>query len=339
MEVLPHFYLHNYFESLSDTTKVIFQHNHYNTQKKIDLHEIRQVMFDQHVSDVIHPDWIEENDNEHYDIKLKYHVSDTQKSLIENCKTSVNRKILTYNNYIDEDLDSKNNVDYYLNKHGFRCKEFSDKESIAFIGCSHTFGTGVTQKEIWPELVSEHFNKQCVNLGITAVGIDYFNLYMNLFFKSEVKNCKAIVVMLPPSIRSSFFYKWKAPGDIIPSTGIGQIEWLDDTKSLSTADIDKSPVLDRSYRNSYLEVLQSMLINAENCFNRDVYAVNTIKNIADELNIPFLVYSSYDFINFRIEQDEVNILDFARDCVHAGKETHRFLSKKIIKDLEQNFDK
>ena len=193
--------------------------------------------------------------------------------------------------------------------------------------------------EIWPELVSEHFNKQCVNLGTTAVGIDYFNLYMNLFFKSEVKNCKAIVVMLPPSIRSSFFYKWKTHGDVVPSTGIGQIEWLDDTKALSTADVDKGPVLDRSYRNSYLEVLQSMLINAENCFNRDVYSVNTIKNIANELNIPFLVYSSYDLVNFRIEQDEINILDFGRDCVHAGKESHKYMSEKIIKDLEQNFDK
>ena len=336
MDVLPHFNLHNYFDTLSDINKVIFNHNRSISSSNLDLHKIRQVMFDQHVSDVIHPSWLVKNDRPNFDICTTEHVSDTNLALANNLKSSLNKKILAFGDYIDEDLDSNNNVKYYINKHGFRCEDFSDTDCIAYIGCSHTFGTGVTQDDIWPELVSKYFNKRTVNLGIGAVGIDYFNIYMNLFFASEVKNCKAIVVMLPPSIRSSFFYHWLDESETF-GTGIGQLEWLDDVRTLSTNDIGTSAPMTRHYDRSYKEVLQQTLMNAENCLDRDMTALNTIENVANKLNIPCYVYSSYNFMQERLNINKP--LDFARDCSHAGKHTHRKMSEIIINDISETIDK
>lgn len=330
------FYKYNYFDNLSDFYKTVFKHNQQKSEKKLDLHQLRQIMYDQHVTEAIHPDWIISNDRQNYSICTKHHVSDNSDVLEQNKKISLHRKIMSYNNYIDEDLDSKDNVRYYLNSHGFRCEEFTDTECIAYIGCSHTFGTGVTQDEIWPELVSKHFNKRTVNLGITAVGIDYFNLYMNLYFATEVKNCKAIVIMLPPSIRSSFFYNWDKDPDTI-KTSIGQIEWMEGMRDYTSEDTDTAPVIEKDYANTFKEVLQNKLINVENCFNRDLSSLNTIENIASKLNIPCFVYSSYNYMELRFDIDEP--LDFARDCRHAGRHTNKQMSNIIIKDLKNIFDK
>jgi len=331
MSITDLFYKYNYFDKLSDYQKIIFDHVS-NSTNTLDLHKVRMTMYQQHFTDVIYPEWLIDNDRTNFTTCTKEHITDTKHSLKELCKTSLNRKILIHNEYIDEDFDSNDNVRYYINSHGFRCEEFTDTECIAYIGCSHTFGTGVTQDEIWPELVSKGLNMRSANLGIPAVGLDYFNLYMNLFFKSEIQNCKAIVVMLPPSIRSSFFYNWQEGNGAIYGTGIGQLEWMDGLQHYSTEDLGNATRMSRHFEDSHKEVLEHKLMNIENCFDRDLVSINNIQKVADDLNIPCLIYSSYNFTNERIELNTP--LDFARDCTHAGSKSHASMAQKIIKDLE-----
>lgn len=331
------FYKYNYYDTLSDLDKVVYSHAEAsNDVSKLDLHKIRMAMYEQHFTNVICPEWLIENQRPNYTTCTNQHVTDNSDTLKEVCKTSLNRKILIHNNYIDEDFDSKDNVRYYLNSHGFRCEEFSDTECIAYIGCSHTFGTAMDHDEIWPELVSKEMNMRSANLGIPAVGIDYFNLYMNLFFKSEIRNCKAIVVMLPPSIRSSFFYNWqsgKLRHDSIQGTGIGQLEWMDGLKHYSTEDLDNAPKMSREIEHCHKDVLQHTLLNIENCFDRDLSSINTIQKIANDLNIPCLIYSSYYFTKERLRLNMP--MDFGRDCAHAGRKSHASMAKQIIDDLKK----
>ena len=331
------FYKYDYYDKLSDNQKIVFNHSEQsNASNKLDLHKIRIAMYDQHFSDVICTEWLVKNSRSNYSTCTKEHVTDNSDTLKEVCKTSLNRKILLHNNYIDEDFDSKDNVRYYLNSYGFRCEEFSDTDCIAYIGCSHTFGTAMDHDEIWPELVSNKLNMRSANIGIPAVGLDYFNLYMNLFFKSEVRNCKAIVVMLPPSIRSSFFYNW-SQDNTSQGTGIGQLEWMDGLKHFSTEDIDNAPNMTRQFENCHKQVLQHTLLNIENCFDRDLTCLNTIQRVADDLNIPCLIYSSYYFTNERLRLNFP--LDFGRDCAHAGRKAHASMSEQIAQDLKQQFNK
>ncbi len=341
MEVSPNFYNYNYYATLSDTQKVAYNHSEQsNDQSKLNLHDIRQILHDKQYTDVIMPEWIINNDRPNYTLCTNSHVTDNDTKLEENKKISLHRKIMMHNNYIDEDYDTNDNIRYYLNSHGFRCEEFSDTECIAYIGCSHTFGTGVTHDEIWPELVSKKLNMRSANLGVPAVGIDYFNLYMNLFFKAEIKNCKAIVVMLPPSIRTSFFYNWQGGDGYKPGekgTAMGQYEWMDGLKHYSTEDLSNASNMTKQFENCHKEVLQHTLLNLENCFDRDLTSISTIQNVAKDLNIPCLVYSSYYFTNERIRLNFP--LDFGRDCAHAGRKSHASMAEQIVQDLKQQFDK
>lgn len=61
---------------------------------------------------------------------------------------------------------------YKFNSHGFRCEEFNDQESIMFLGCSHTFGTGNPEENIWPTIVAQSLGLRSVNLGISSSSND-----------------------------------------------------------------------------------------------------------------------------------------------------------------------
>ena len=66
-----------------------------------------------------------------------------------------------------------NTVEYTLNSHKFRTKEFKDidwKNSIVLIGCSCTFGTGVTDDHTIAAHLERITGKYVVNLGQIAAG-------------------------------------------------------------------------------------------------------------------------------------------------------------------------
>lgn len=67
-----------------------------------------------------------------------------------------------------------NDVTYTLNSKGYRAKEFDDidwKNSIVIFGCSHIFGTGVTDQHTVPHFLEEISGFPVVNLGIAGSSI------------------------------------------------------------------------------------------------------------------------------------------------------------------------
>lgn len=60
-------------------------------------------------------------------------------------------------------LDKK--FTYKLNSQGFRSDEFSKDDSIMFLGCSYTFGTGLPLENTFAHIVSTRLNLKCYNLG------------------------------------------------------------------------------------------------------------------------------------------------------------------------------
>jgi len=73
-------------------------------------------------------------------------------------------------------------VKYVLNSDKFRTKEFKDidwKNSIVLIGCSCTFGTGITEEDTIAHNLQEITGKYVVNLGQPGVsnGIIAYNSY------------------------------------------------------------------------------------------------------------------------------------------------------------------
>lgn len=63
---------------------------------------------------------------------------------------------------------------YKINEYGFRFDNFKKDKVICFVGCSITFGEGLQQDKIFPELVTQSLGDewQCINLGMPGSGPD-----------------------------------------------------------------------------------------------------------------------------------------------------------------------
>lgn len=98
-------------------------------------------------------------------------------------------------------------VNYTMNSDGFRCSEFNSIEwnnSVVWVGCSITFGTGVDDAETVTEYFSQLSGLPVVNLGQQGVGIDYIVDTLNHLHLSGIKP-KHIVIQFPHTSRTLRF--------------------------------------------------------------------------------------------------------------------------------------
>jgi hypothetical protein len=153
---------------------------------------------------------------------------------------------------------------YTFNSHGFRCEEFSDKQSIMFLGCSITCGVGLPLESIWSTMVANQLKLHNANLSVSAGSLDTaFRMCHGWIDKI---NPKLIILMKPPSIRIELVTNNRVY-NVNPS-----IKEFDDLYKIWTIDDNNS------YFNSEKNLLAIELL----CLKR---------------NIPFHVVDSFDLIN------------------------------------------
>ena len=88
-------------------------------------------------------------------------------------------------------------VKYTINSLGYRSPEFTDTTAdILALGCSQTYGTGVQDNEIWPELLSTMLGMSYANLGETGASV-YAILGQAMAYVREKGRPKVIVALLP----------------------------------------------------------------------------------------------------------------------------------------------
>lgn len=73
------------------------------------------------------------------------------------------------------ELNKHKDFDYYFNNYGFRSIDeedysLNDSNDIWCLGCSFTFGTGVSRHDTWPSLIQKHTNRKVKNLGVGGGG-------------------------------------------------------------------------------------------------------------------------------------------------------------------------
>lgn len=338
----PNFHLLNYYDNLSDSVKVSLEHNNYYTHLPIDLHKLRNIFFNS-TAKVVKQEWLVETQDNNFSYETKYHVTDDPIQHDKLLDDKLETKILQQNGYAYLNDTTRwvinDNVRYKFNKFGLRCEELTDKDCIAFFGCSHTFGTGLDQSHIWPEIVSKNLGLRCVNIGFPARGIDLCSLYAELFFKAEIKNCKAIVVMLPPPARkSTFIHTYDHESKI--KTGIYQNEWLETNleqnyyrKNLD--DIFHETVLKFQDPGNPTQILAQDTLDKHNCFKRTSSALRSITLLAKELDVPIKMYSSFIDLDVGVAGNT----DFARDNMHGGVKTHNKFANRVVNELQQILDK
>ena len=74
-----------------------------------------------------------------------------------------------------------------------------NKESVACVGCSITYGQGLLHQEKWPSLLSDQLGMPTLNFGLTGGGCDI--IYINLKNAIEFYNFNTVIINLPDLAR------------------------------------------------------------------------------------------------------------------------------------------
>ena len=190
------------------------------------------------------------------------------------------------------------NIDYKFNDDGFRSDSFFKKKGgIMFLGCSFTFGIGVPEANTFASLVSKKFNQTCFNFGLPAATNDTAFRLADSWI--PILQPFLVVLLSPPPMRFELLgYDVKAEKDA--SRFVTTMEQLTNT-------VDKSVWIE----------------NEENgTINRRKNKL-AIQKICDDKGINFLCE---DIENFPI-------VDYGRDLLHPGIESHKVFAGELIKRL------
>ena len=76
---------------------------------------------------------------------------------------------------------------YSINNRGFRGNKIVKNESILMTaGCSHTYGIGVRDNEVWGHILAEHLDLYHINIGVGGIGCDSVALLIKQFIEEGV---------------------------------------------------------------------------------------------------------------------------------------------------------
>ena len=203
---------------------------------------------------------------------------------------------------------------YYINNIGFRGEYPStdNKDLLAFFGCSIAFGQGLPEHNIYADLISQHYNKKYLNLGIPGAGCHRIALTFSA--ASKLWDIETAVVNLPPFTR--FHY----------SDTTNHLQSILLAYSAEQAEIESVRVdLIKDFSDQFL-------------LSQAIDSIQWMIDIAESKKIN-LVLSSWDDDMIRIVKTafdidilKFNTIDRARDG-HPGKESHKTFANDIINIL------
>lgn len=232
---------------------------------------------------------------------FKFNTADNKKRLHRHLTDSYAREKLTEYNWLEDNLPKE--IEYKINSSGFRCNNFNSDPGIVYVGCSHTYGTGMQLERTWPSIVSNYFNLESWNLGTPGLSISPGTFYL-LNWASEISNPKAIVVLDSPPGRSEL-YTLKN-NRLTISLLKNMLE-----------NVESSIFVNKLY--------QAMLTTSA---IKQIHDTQSLKLLADSLKVPFINIKTADIIK------SIEEIDFARDLMHFGANVHDRIASYVIHQLK-----
>lgn len=195
--------------------------------------------------------------------------------------------------------DKPEAISYKLNSHGFRCEEFDSTPCLVVLGCSHTFGIGLPDKDVWGSLVGAALGLKVVNLGWPGQSADYcFRMAEYWLARLPVEHC---VMLTPPE---------------------GRIEIITQKQTETFM-----PGSVSNYYNPQDWFLSQWIMNEENHRINNLKNKLAIKQLCSDAGISCQIYDS----DIDLMADRKN-LDYARDYMHHGPNAHKMLAEKILNE-------
>ena len=223
--------------------------------------------------------------------------------------------------YADDELPKFDlAVGYETNSFGYRCPEFrplpDGGKNVVVLGCSHTFGEGLEENEIWVSQVAKQSNKilRWWNLGQPGASAD---LMIRILYGAEkVLFPKIIVACWPAQSRRERL-------ELHP-------------QNLTSDDPLLKTENDTTDRNNFLKNVFLLEKFAEknqaktfHCFAEDVYEVDNNLQVLKNYTIKNC-WPEWD--RHPLPEAKRNIIttpSLARDGVHYGSEHHQVFARKF----------
>lgn len=213
--------------------------------------------------------------DEHKNKELFWLATDSEERFKQNSKFRINE--LKFFGWLDK------KITYRFNSLGFRCNEFSNKDSIMFLGGSDTLGLALPLEETWSYMIADALHLEFVNLGLDGGSADT-SFRMCRGYIDRIKP-KIVVYNQPPMSRLEMIYKSKPVNVCL--TGYSE------------------------YSNS--EYIQHFLLDETNIALNYEKNLLAIKMLCSDRGIKFV-----HFDNFETKISPLSKTDYARDLMHYG---------------------
>ena len=222
--------------------------------------------------------------------------------------------------YADNELPREDNPNYETNSHGYRCPEWSPLpdggKNVVVLGCSHTFGEGLEESEIWISQLSkllEGKNLRFWNLAQPGASPD--KCVRILYGTERVLFPKLIIVCWP-------LFSRRERLDHYPSSLTG------DNPLLKTEN-------DHTDKHNFLKCVFQVekfaeynLAQAFHCFADDIYPLEKV-NVLNETSLK-TCWPEWDKHHLPdAKRDIIKQPSVARDGIHFGVEHHRTFAQKF----------
>lgn len=238
------------------------------------------------------------------DLKESWRPSDT---MAQYEKSKKSKKIP----YGPDDIEYKNN------NRGFRCDDFTDWQNhdhrIVYAGCSFTEGIGLPLEDVWSKthngMVKKKIGKEIPYWSLAVGGTGTDQLVRNLFIEGERLRPQVVLAYIPYIERRE---RWHEDKWIVSS------KFTKDDKGTRLLFTDPRYIKYQTEKNF---AMISLLMEKWD----SIFLFNTTDF--------FFEYYSIDLPRIaRIDAGEtlLKYLDYARDGVHAGPDSHRAFAEKFF---------
>ena len=233
---------------------------------------------------------------------------------------------MKYGHYSDSEIPKQDNPGYRVNSSGYRCPEWKPlpdgKKNVVVLGCSHTFGEGLDDGEVWVDQLYSCVDQSRLrfwNLGQPGASAD--KIVRILYATERVLFPKIIIVCWPLWSRRERLLNFdKKPLHQINLTG------GDPLLKYENNDTDQQNFLKNFFFVEKFAERQDA--KTFHCFAQDVHDVTATNVYSDtSLRSCWPEWDSHHLPGAK--REHITKFNLARDGVHYGVEHHRVFAEKL----------
>ena len=224
-------------------------------------------------------------------VDLHFIPTDTKELWEKNMSVPAHKKYFT-----EQGWDREDAFTYHINRYGFR-GQWSNSPDVLALGCSHTFGIGLPEEDVWCSIVKRELGFKLNNLGLPGTGLDGVFRVAQYYFKTHKP--QYAFLLLPPSGRMEVLNRYPIPPSQVNINGVSEN--------------DLEPFATHWFQNPE---------NAENYDQRNLYAIERLCQLHN-VKLYTLDWSELKFpMRGRIRG--------ARDLSHFSQPGHQHVAELFI---------